>query len=213
MALRTEKSRGFLVGFDFALVDSDVCNSSRIRLESSRDSEDHAITMQDCEMSPLIPEQTDNDAVPHHVASLALSRCSDYPPVHQFQHELESFIWSVFFILSGFRCGRRVVNTDLEKWYVGDWKTVENAKRGFLRQVRDGGTFAGEFAESLGVDQQPLVAFSRSLANMLAHPEQLRAAPIFSALQEARDAYAKGSASTVPTDFRLAAHVASFVHI
>lgn len=191
MALRTEKSRGFLVGFDFALVDSDVCNSSRIRLESPRDSEDHAITMQDCEMSPLIPEQADNDAVPHHVASLALSRYSDYPPVHQFQHELESFIWSVFFILSGFRCGRRIVNTDLEKWYVGDWDSIGDAKRRFRAECSNCPAFAGEFAKSLGVDPEPLMACSQSLAEMLVNPEQLNAVCMLSALQEAQDAYSE----------------------
>src|ERR1700733_4958893 len=195
MVLRTDKGQGFLVGFEFAIVDSGLCDSKRRRSESLQDS-DGATTQKSREMTPAIPGQAFDDAAAHHVATLALSRCSDYPPVHRFQHELESFVWSIFFILSGFRCGRRIINTDLEKWYVGDWKSIENAKRGFLRQMRDGATFAGEFAESLGVDQQPLIAFSRSLANMLAHPEQLRAAPIFSALQQAHDAYAKGSAST-----------------
>ncbi len=44
---------------------------------------------------------------------------------------------------SGFRHGRRIVNSDLEKWYTGDWKSIENAKQCFLEEEMDCAAFAG----------------------------------------------------------------------
>ena len=121
--------------------------------------------------------------------SLPLSRCSDCPPIHQFQHELESFIWS-FFILSGFRCGRRFVNSDLEKWYTSTWEFIEDAKNRFLKAGQNRAESAGQFDQSLGVDPQPLAVYPQLLAGMLIDSEQLDAAHLLSALQETRDAYA-----------------------
>src|ERR1700733_4332309 len=189
MALRTDKGQGFLVGFEFALVDSELCKSKRMCSESLGDS-DCTSMQRSREMTLAIPGQKLDEAVAHHVPSLPLSRCTDYPPVHRFQHELEAFVWSFFFILSGFRCGRRIVNSELEKWYTGNWKAIVNAKKSFIEPDNDHSESAGQFAQSLGVDPEPLMACSQLLARMLADSKNLDAVHLLSTLQEARDAYA-----------------------
>ena len=192
MVLQTENSQGILVGFEFAILDTPRSESKRICLESPRPSEEDRTTAeQSHEMALVVPEQVFDDVTTHHVASLALSRCLDYPPIHRFQHELESFIWSILFILAGFRCGRRIVNPTLEKWYNGDWDSIEDAKTRFLEKHMKRPTFVGEFAQSLGVDPQPLVVCSKLLAEMLLNCEskELDAVCILSTLQDARDAY------------------------
>jgi hypothetical protein len=193
MVLPTQNSQGILVGFEFAILDCHLAESKRVCSESTRASEDCGTTVESSRETapPVIPDQVSGDVVTHHVATLPLSRCMDNPPVHRFQHELESFVWSFFFILSGFRRGQRVLNPYLEKWYTGDWKSIEQTKKGFLEGSDL--TFAGRFAESLGVDPQPLTACSRLLSKMLldSESEQLDAVRILSALQEARNAYAK----------------------
>jgi len=191
MALRTHMGQGFLVGFEFAIVNSEPCDSKRRCSESLQDS-DATTTQKSREMTPAIPGQAFDDAAAHHVATLALSRCSDYPPVHRFQHELESFVWSIFFILSGFRSGRRVVNPDLEKWYTGTWDSIEDAKLRFLEDNMERVTFAGEFATSLGANPQPLIVCARMLIKMLldSESEQLHAPCMLQILQDAQNAYA-----------------------
>jgi hypothetical protein len=111
----------------------------------------------------------------------------DNPPVHRFQHELESSVWSFFFILSGFHCGQRVLNSGLELWYTGGWKSIKKMKQGFLEECDDCAAFAGQFTELLGVDPQPLMVCSQLLVKMLLNSasEQLDAVRILSALQEA----------------------------
>jgi hypothetical protein len=191
MALRTKNTEGLLVGFEFAILDSRLSENNRVCLESIQAS--NGLIESSGEATRVIPEQVSGDVTTHHVATLPLSRCMDDPPVHQFQHELESFVWSIFFILSGFRSGRRIISPDLEKWYTGEWETIEDAKHRFLEKGKDCPTFAGQFAESLGVDPQPLMACSQLLAEMLINSksEQLDAARILSTLQDTRDAYAK----------------------
>ena len=196
MALRAENTQGILVGFEFALLDSRISESNRVRTESSRTSEDGGTTVKSLREAMLpISEQASGDVVTHHVATLPLGRCMDNPPVHQFQNELESFIWSMFFIQIGFRCGRRILSSDLKKWYTGDWDSIQIAKRRFLTKATDCATFAGPFAESLGVNPQPLMTCSQSLAKMLLNSasERLDAALILSTLLEARDAYTRSA--------------------
>ena len=192
MVLRAEHEQGILLGFEFAILDSHLPESTRICAEFSQTPDDHGTTGESSwETAPAISEEASGDVATHHVATLPLSRCMDNPPIHQFQHELESFIWSILFIQSGFRYGRRILNPTLEKWYVGHWDSIDMAKRRFLEEGTDCATFAGQFAESLGVDPQPCIACSRLLAQMLLYPERLDAAYIISALQKAQDAYAK----------------------
>ena len=191
MALQSANSQGILVGFEFAILDTPPPESKRICLESPRTPEEDRTTTEQSHEMALVPEQVFDDVTTHHVASLALSRCSDYPPIHRFQHELESFIWSILFILAGFRCGRRIINSYLEKWYTGDWHSIRNAKSHFLEKDVERPTFVGEFAQSFGVDPQPLVVCSELLAEMLLNCEskELDAVRILSTLQDARDAY------------------------
>ena len=185
MVLREENEQGILVGFEFAILDRRLSQSNRACTKFSQAPEHRGATGEgSCEAT--------DDVATHHVATLALSRCKDDPPVHQFQHELESFVWSIFFIQSGFRCGRRVLDSDLEKWYIRDWDSIRTAKQRFLKMNGNSASNnAGQFAESLGVDPQPLMACSQSLATMLLNSksEQLDATRILSALQGARDAY------------------------
>ena len=191
MVLREENNQGILVGFEFAILDSRVSESKRVCTEFSRALEQRgAAGGSSREASSVNSELACGDVATHHVATLSLNRCMDDPPAHQFQHELESFIWSIFFIQSGFRCGRRVLNSDLEKWYVGDWGSIEDAKYRFLEQGTDNA--AGHFAESLGVDPQPLKDCSKLLAEMLinSESEQLDAVHILSTLHAARNTYA-----------------------
>ena len=178
------------------MLDSRIPESNKVRTESSRISEDGGTTVKSLREATLaISEQASGDVVTHHVATLPLDRCMDNPPVHQFQHELESFIWSMFFIQIGFRCGRRILNPDLEKWYTGDWNSIRIAKKNFLTTATDCATFAGVFAESLGVNPQPLMTCSQSLTKMLLNSasERLDAALILSTLLEARDAYTRSA--------------------
>ena len=193
MVLREENNQGILVGFEFAILDSRVSESKRVCTEFSRALEQRgAAGGSSREASSVDSKLASGDVATHHVATLPLSRCMDDPPAHQFQHELESFIWSIFFIQSGFRYGRRILNSDLEKWYVGHWESIAVAKRRFLEKGRDCATFAGQFAESLGVDPRPLKACSQLLVQMIlnSEAEPLDAVRIISTLQKARDAYA-----------------------
>ena len=201
MVLREENNQGILVGFEFAILDSRVSESKRVCTEFSRALEQRgAAGGSSREASSVNSELASGDVATHHVATLPLSRCMDDPPAHQFQHELESFIWSIFFIQSGFRYGRRVLNSDLEKWYVGDWESIGMDKRKFLTKATDCAAFAGQFAESLGVEPQPLMACSQLLALMLLpESEQLDAVHIASALQTAQDAYAKNELVARPS--------------
>jgi hypothetical protein len=192
MALRANNSQGILVGFEFAILHERSSPNKKICPDPSQPSQDG---MTDAEgFSEIRPfptlEQAAGDATTHHVATLPLDRCTDRPPVHQLRHELESFIWSVFFIQTSFRCGRRIVTPAVEKWYLGDWDSVKRNKEHFLREEKHHAPFAGRFAESLDADPEPLKACSRMLAEMLINPEQLDAPRILSILQKALDAYA-----------------------
>ena len=200
MVLREENEQGILVGFEFAILDRPRSESKGVYTKFSQAPERRGATGEgSCEAIPVLSGQGFGDVATHHVATLALSRCMDDPPVHQFQHELESFVWSIFFIQSGFRCGRRILNSDLENWYVGDWGSIEMAKQRFLKMGGKYTTLAGQFAESLGVHPQPLVDCSELLADMLrrSKSERLDATRILSALQGARDAYAKNGGTHI----------------
>ena len=63
-------------------------------------------------------------------------------------------------------------------------------KRDFLKDEADRSEFAGKFAESLGVDPQPMQACSKALGDQLSRPGTLDATHLLATLQEARDAYA-----------------------
>ena len=127
MVLRVENMQGILVGFEFAILDSPLLERKRVCTEFSQTSENCRTIESSQGVTPAVSEQASGDVITHHVVTLPLSRCMDNPPVHQFQHELGSFIWSIFFIQNGFRCGRRILNSDLKKWYTGDWKSIKSA--------------------------------------------------------------------------------------
>jgi hypothetical protein len=193
MVLRSSSSQGILVGFEFAILDQGssqnkrVCsNPSLVSQARTTDTDGSRVTT-----PSIIPVQAPSDVATHHVATLSVNRCMDRPPAHEFQNELESFVWSIFFIQCGFRDGRRIENLELKKWYTGTWKSVKDAKNEFLYAKDDCTKFAGEFAKSLGVDPRPMQACSNALADQLFRPETLDATCLHFTLQEARDAYAK----------------------
>jgi hypothetical protein len=183
MALRTANGQGMLVGFEFAISRSSTGTSSEPRGSSSP-----GTTTDPSRKVPHKAESFFARAITPHVATLPRSCCSDRPPVHSFQHELESYLWSIFFIMSGYRCGRRIVNPQLEKWYTGGWNSIKDAKKRFLDAENDDAVSARLFAESLGVDPQPLMHCSQLLAGML-DSRQPNAVRMLSILQETRDSY------------------------
>ena len=199
MALQTNNSQGILVGFEFAIFQERSSPNKRVCPDRNRPSQDGGTDTESfSETNPSAAlEQVTGDTTTHHVATLPLDRCTDQPPVHRFQHELESFIWSVLFIQTAFRSGRRIINSDVEKWYLGDWKLVIDGKGRFLKKAADDAMSAGQFAESLGVDPQPLKTCASALAVMLIDLRQLDAERIFAVLQEALDAYTANELITV----------------
>jgi hypothetical protein len=192
MVLRSSSSQGILVGFEFAILEHSSSPNKRVCSDPSPVSQSCTTDTDGSRgtTASTIPVQAPGDVTAHHVATLSVNRCMDQPPAHEFQNELESFIWSIFFIQCGFRSGRRIENPKLKTWYTGTWRSIKDAKSHFLRTKKDCTKFAGEFAESLGVDPQPMQACSHALADQLLRPDMLDAARLHSTLQEARDAYA-----------------------
>ena len=191
MVLRSQNAQGILVGFEFAILEDRSSQNKQMRSSRNHVSPVRTTDTSDSQgTSSIVSGLTSGDATTHHVASLPLSRCSDRPPVHQFRHELESFVWSVFFILGGFRRGRRIDKASLATWYTGSWKSIIQKKHFFLKNGTERSEFAGKFAESLGVNPQPLQACSEVLSDQLKRPSTLDATRLLATLQEARDAYA-----------------------
>jgi hypothetical protein len=203
MALRANNSQGILVGFEFAILHKRSSPNKKVCPNPSQPSQDGVTDTEGFgEIRPFPAlEQAAGDATTHHVATLPLDRCTDRPPVHQFRHELESCIWSVFFIQASFRRGRRIINTSVEEWYIGGWESIRDSKRRFFKAEAIDAVSAGRFAESLGADPQPLKTCSSALAAMLGDPQQLDAARVLSILQEALDAYAANElTSAMPSE-------------
>ena len=191
MVLRSQKAQGILVGFEFAILEDRSTQSKHMRSSPNHASPVRTTDTGDSHRTMSIASgQASGDVTTHHVASLPLSRCSDRPPVHRFQHELESFVWSIFFILGGFRRGRRADNTYLEKWYTGTWDSIMEKKSAFLKNGTAHSEFAVKFAESLGVNPQPMQDCSQALGDQLNRLGTLDATRLLATLQEARDAYA-----------------------
>ena len=191
MVLRTQKAQGILVGFEFAILEDRSSQNKQMRSSPNHVSPIRTTDTGDSHGAmSIVSGQASGNATTHHVASLPLSRCSDRPPVHRFHHELESFIWSIFFILGGFRRGRRIDNAYLETWYTGSWDSIMEKKSAFLENGTRRSQFAGRFAESLGVNPRPMQACSEALGDQLSRPSTLDATRLLATLQEARDAYA-----------------------
>jgi len=116
---RADNAQGILVGFELAILEQRSSRDDESRRGSTAGSQnDAAGTDGSRESSPSdAMYRAASNAITPHVAFLALDRCSDRPPVHRFRHELESFVWTFFFLLSCFRNGRRIVNPVVEKWY------------------------------------------------------------------------------------------------
>jgi hypothetical protein len=190
---KNRNGEGILLGFEFAIMREDLSSQNKkMRLDSDLVSEDvTTVGARNQEVTTaVILEHAPGDVTTHHVASLPLSRCMDRPPVHVFRHELESFVWSFFFILGCFWRGRRILNPEVEQRYTGRWDSVEAAKGRFLDREGVRASHAAQFAKSLCVEPQPLITCSHLLAAMLKNPQQLDAARMLCTLQDARDAYA-----------------------
>ena len=191
MVHRTQKAQGILVGFEFAILEDRSSQNKQMRSSSNHVSPIRTTDTGDSHgATSIVSGQASGDATAHHVASLPLSRCSDRPPAHRFHHELESFVWSIFFILGGFRRGRRIENSYLETWYTGSWNSIIKDKSAFLEHETERPEFAGKFAESLDVHPQPMQACSQALGDQLNRPGTLDATRLLATLQDAWDAYA-----------------------
>jgi hypothetical protein len=188
MVQRADNAQGILVGFELAILEgrSSQDTSRPDPTTGSQSDVTDAEGSYGTGPSAAVYRAASNAITPH-VAFLARHRCSDRPPAHRFQHDLESFVWSFFFVQSCFRNGRRVFSAEVEKWYTGNWKTIRTEKSQFLTAESQDSKFARQFAKSLGVGSGPLELFSRALAAQLRQPE-LDPLRLLSTLQVARNA-------------------------
>ena len=184
MVQRADNAQGILVGFELAILQRQDDNSSAGSQNSATETEGSDETSPSAAMY-----RAASNATTPHVAFLAVSRCSDRPPAHQFRHDLESFLWTFFFVQICFRNGRRIFSAEVEKWYTGCWKDIRLAKTDFLEAETDDSKFARQFAKSLNVHQDPLEACSQALAEQLSCPDNLDPLRLLSTLQRARNAY------------------------
>ena len=184
MVQRADSARGIIVGFELAILQRQDDNSSAGAQNSATETE----CSDETSSSDAMYRAASNATTPH-VAFLAVDRCSDRPPPHQFRHDLESFLWTFFFVQSCFRNGRRIFSADVEKWYTGNWKTICHAKDDFLKAEKKDSKSARLFAKSLNVDTAPLEACSADLAELLRKPDKLDPLSLLSTLQRARNAY------------------------
>jgi hypothetical protein len=189
---RADNAQGILVGFELAILEQRSSQDDESRPGSTAGSQSNAAGIDDSRelgRSDAMYRAASNAATPH-VAFLARDRCSDRPPAHQYQHDLESFVWSFFFVQSCFRNGRRIFSAQVETWYTGCWDMIRLEKFRFLTAEAEVSKFARQFAESLGVGSGPLELCSRALAAQLRQPE-LDPLRLLSTLKVARDAYAE----------------------
>jgi len=189
---RADNAQGILVGFELAILEQRSYQNDESRPGSTASSQnDAASTDGSRELSPSgAMYRAASNAVTPHVAFLALDRCSDRPPAHRFRHDLESFIWSFFFVQSCFRNGQRIFSAQVEKWYTGCWDMIRLEKSRFLEAEARSSKFALSFAKSLYVEPGPLEACSQALAAQLCEPENLDPLRVLSTLRTARNAYA-----------------------
>ena len=184
MVQRADNARGILVGFELAILQRQDDNSSAGSQNSATETESSDETSPSAAMYRAV-----SNAITPHVAFLAVDRCSDRPPPHQFRHDLESFLWTFFFVQTCFRNGRRIFNANVEKWYTGSWNTICHEKDDFLKAEKKDSKFARLFAKSLNVDTAPLEACSADLAELLHQPDKLDPLLLLSTLQRTRNAY------------------------
>jgi hypothetical protein len=198
MVQRADNAQGILVGFDLAILEWRSIQDDTSHPDFTMGSQNCATDTEGSYgtgPSAAMYRVASNATTPH-VAFLAVDRCSDRPPVHQFQHDLESFVWSFFFVQICFRNGRRVISAEVEKWYTGNWAMIRNEKSRFLEAKARPIKFARLFAESLGAEPGPLETCSQALAAQLCEPGNLDPLHLLSALRTARNAYAGLPANT-----------------
>jgi len=192
MVQRADNAQGILVGFELAILERGSSQDDISRPDPTTGSWNGAIDTEGSYgtgLSAAVYRAASNAITPH-VAFLARHRCSDRPPAHQFQHDLESFAWSFFFVQICFRNGRRIFSAEVEKWYTGNWSTIHTEKSQFVQAGARSFKFARPFAESLNVEPGPLQACSQALATQLCDPKNLDPLRVLSTLRTARNAYA-----------------------
>jgi len=198
MVQRADNAQGILVGFELAILE---CGSSQDDISHPDPTTGSQNGATDTEGSygtgpSAAVYRAASNAITPHVAFLAWDRCSDRPPPHQFQHDLESFVWSFFFVQICFRNGRRIFSAEVEKWYTGNWGMIRTEKSHFLEAKARPTEFARPLAESLDAEPGPLEACSQALAEQLRGPGNLDPLRLLSTLRTARNAYAGLPANT-----------------
>ena len=83
----------------------------------------------------------DQDASKGHINShrtmstpfLAVDLLCNPPPPTLYRHDLESFVWCLWWIAVSYLNGEQILTQALQGWYNGNWVDLQNYKRGSLR--------------------------------------------------------------------------------
>lgn len=203
---------GMLIGLDYALV-NDTGELLNLECESNPDSSmalaftplgKRPIIDQHCSrppphdgspdlkgpFAPLGGQKTPNEAPCPHVPFLASARCTESPPPHCLEHDLESVILSYFYILAVYRSGRATNNGDMLKWWTNGWDEIKRTKKNTLKAELRKQPLTVAFAVSLGIDAAPLARCSWELASQVENGVP-QAGSILRAFRTARLEYTK----------------------
>jgi len=93
------------------------------------------------DMDEDAPKDTGEDASEAHINShrtmstpfLAVDLLSNPPPPALYRHDLESFIWCLWWIAVSYLNGKQILTQALQGWYNGNWVDIRNYKRGSMR--------------------------------------------------------------------------------
>src|SRR5260221_13053072 len=64
---------------------------------------------------------------------LALELLSDPPPPALYRHDLESFVWCLWWIAVSYVNGEQIETDELEGWYNGSWTKISISKDGAMQ--------------------------------------------------------------------------------
>ena len=143
----------FLIDFDFAKhMDEDVSKdidkdvSMDMGKDASKDEDTSMDTDEDVSTDTAedaskdtdkdASKDTDEDASQAHIHShrtmstpfLAVDLLSDPPPPPLYRHDLESFVWCLWWIAVSYLNGEQIQTEELEGWYEKKWSTIRRDK-------------------------------------------------------------------------------------
>lgn len=96
-------------------------------------------------------------------------------PLHEYKHDLESFLWSFFDIVFNWSHGVRVKKkTNNDSWVCFPLETMRGVKRDFLSRVSDGGSNEiAQFCTQLGFPDLGLTNFAVQWSDSIKRGEAL----------------------------------------